>query len=124
MEPTNLKSLPPDDDRLEVWLRDEAALAPLPDDGFSARVVAALPVANTRSHHRVWLCAVGAATGVAFAAANGAFWPDWSAAIPQWEHALVPLAQLLSDPMLLLALVVAGISVLYALKPGTVRQFF
>ena len=66
MEPANLNS-PPDDARLEAWLREDAG-APLPDDGFSARVVAALPPRPRATS--VWLqalpIAVGAAAGVAF----------------------------------------------------------
>jgi hypothetical protein len=42
MEPVNLSPSAPDDERLEAVLRQPTA-GPLPDDGFSTQVLAALP---------------------------------------------------------------------------------
>ena len=44
MEPNDLKSTPPDDAVIEAWLRAHVSLPALPDNGFSHRVLTALPV--------------------------------------------------------------------------------
>jgi hypothetical protein len=50
MESDDLKSSPPPDDAaLETWLRANAALPPLADDGFAQRVLVTLPPARRRS---------------------------------------------------------------------------
>lgn len=68
MESSDLKSDSPDDAQLETWLRANASLAPLPDDDFSGRVLAALPPpARRRAPGRAIACAVGAVVGVVFA---------------------------------------------------------
>jgi hypothetical protein len=74
MEPADLKHPGPDDRQLEAWLRDQPAQPPLPDDGFTARVMAALPPAidcaalaaarHQAASRRVWLCFLGAVTGL------------------------------------------------------------
>ena len=43
MEPTDLNPKSSDDEQIDSWLRASSAVPPLPDDGFSARVLAALP---------------------------------------------------------------------------------
>lgn len=74
MEPSNLNSASSesnDDARLESWLRQSAT--DLPDDGFSQRVLAALPPPRTTSdapshfRFRESIIAVGALAGVALA---------------------------------------------------------
>lgn len=71
MEPDDLNSLSPDDAKLEAWLRANASLPRLPDDGFSCRVLAALPPVSRKARvserRRVVLC--GAAVGVIVAVA-------------------------------------------------------
>ena len=54
MEPANLNPSPPppDDAPLETWLRSSAARPPLPDDGFTARVLGALPPAPAPAANR------------------------------------------------------------------------
>ena len=65
MEPTDLKNDSPESVQLETWLRSEAAATPLPDDGFSRRVLAALPARTPRlSRQRLWFCLGGALLGV------------------------------------------------------------
>jgi hypothetical protein len=70
MEPNDLKSTPPDDAPFEAWLRASAALPPLPDDGFSRRVLSALPAPAGRSpvSPRLLSILLGAALGAALAA--------------------------------------------------------
>ena len=57
--------LPPDDDALDTWLR-RGADVPLPDDGMSKRVLAALPPpAAPASPWKLWLpIGLGALAGV------------------------------------------------------------
>jgi hypothetical protein len=69
MEPTDLNSSAPDDARLEAWYRANLSAAPLPDDGFTRRVLVALP--NSSRHvarGRLWYCLAGAALGTVVAA--------------------------------------------------------
>lgn len=70
MEPNDLKSpTPPDDALFDTWLRSHATLPPLPDDGFSRRVLAALPrPQKSRGAPRQLVIALGAVAGLAFAA--------------------------------------------------------
>lgn len=70
MEPNDLNSpTSPDDAPLETWLRTHAALPPLPDAGFSRRVLTALPVPSRRARisPRLFVIGVAAMAGIAFA---------------------------------------------------------
>jgi hypothetical protein len=81
MESSNLT--PPSDDAwLEAWL-NKATPAPLPDDGFSARVLAALPERASRrqSRHRVVLYASGVCASLGWALLVPGQWPG----LPQLE---------------------------------------
>jgi hypothetical protein len=61
------------DAELEAWLKANARVAPLADDGFSDRVLAALPSANESRHgagspfpdRRLILCSAGGILGLA-----------------------------------------------------------
>lgn len=74
MEPTDLNSPRPADPQLETWLRAQRDTSPLPDNGFTAGVMAALPpvvdyatlraARHQASRRRIWLCCLGALTGV------------------------------------------------------------
>ena len=64
MEPNDLNSLPPDEAQLDAWLRASTTQPPLPDDGFSQRVLSALPPpARPDSVRRLWFCVAGALIG-------------------------------------------------------------
>jgi hypothetical protein len=68
---------PHDEARLEAWLRASARLPDLADDGFSARVLAALPAAATRRLPRgrrraLLLCTCATAAGAALTLAGPA----------------------------------------------------
>lgn len=77
MESPKLTPDSPDDARIEAWLRINSAAEPLADDGFSTRVLDALPPPAAESQsRRTWLCIVGAASGAAIAAAEGSRWSD------------------------------------------------
>lgn len=78
MEPSELNPPSADDARFDAWLRRQAALTPLSDDGFAARVLHALPTPvdpallaqaqrarRAEAWRRGWFCAAGAAAGLA-----------------------------------------------------------
>lgn len=77
MEPADLNRPAPDDAQLDAWLNANAAIAPLPDHGFSQRVLRALPLridpamllqarrdAQAEAGRRAVFCAAGAAIGL------------------------------------------------------------
>jgi hypothetical protein len=70
MEPVNPKSTPPDDADLEAWLRANGNLVPLPDAGFSTRVLTALPRASARRIQRSIGCLAAMVVGGALALAG------------------------------------------------------
>ena len=133
MESPDLNPPSPDDARLEAWLRTSGAAAPLPDDGFSARVLAALPppspavapagllAARRRAaHRRAWLCLIGAALGCALAFSGGG-----SAGLDRGVDALLPAiaaaGRLLATPSLGLAAAVTAVSLLVGYWPELMR---
>lgn len=111
MEPTNLNSTPPDDDALEAWLRANSSLPPLPDDGFSRRVLGALPRAFQRRVQRSVSCMAAVILGSALAllgvVASGRAVTD---------DLFVSLDNPLAAPPALVALVVAAGSVWFAFR--------
>lgn len=118
MEPANLTPTPDRDDARLAALLGEPARA-LPDDGFSARVLAALPpptrVPTRRS--RVSWCVAAAGLGTFVALAGAAPWADLRESWSPVLSALAPVSASFSDPDVLAALVVALASVIYALRP-------
>jgi hypothetical protein len=107
MEPNDLKSpTPPDDAHFETWLRASSSLPPLPDDGFSRRVLSSLPTPqrSTGVSRRLLVIGFGAAAGIGFAA-----WQFLSGAPVEFNppvsdpEAAAALAQL-TDPNLHVAL--------------------
>src|SRR5258706_16248959 len=99
MEPTDLNSSANDDARLEALLR--TATSPLPDVGFSARVIAALPSERprTRSWRRIGFCAAGAAMGCGLAIWRGASWPGVQSGLGELGVALVDSCGQLANPI-------------------------
>lgn len=77
MEPADLNSLPPNDARLEVWYRAKISAASLPDDGFSRRVLSALPApAKQADTKRRLFCLIGALAGAGVAWLGASNSPD------------------------------------------------
>lgn len=111
MEPADLNPFPNanDDVRLEALLRD--AVSALPDDGFSSRVLAALPPEETAagSWRRTAFCFAGAAAGCGYALWRGVNWPELQAEFGRTTTAL-------ADPLFMGALVVAALSLLFAFR--------
>ncbi len=145
MEPADLNSSPPDDARLEAWLRAHSAAAPLPDDGFSARVLAALPArthpalaadllaarraADRRRravHRRLCLCLLGALAGTALGvmADHGASPADVGIAFSALLPPLTAAFDGLATPSIALAaaVTVASLVVVYWPELGRLRR--
>ena len=111
MEPANL-NIPSDDDRLKSLL--QASSRELPDNGFSDRVVSALPRRRRNVFAQVWPYVFGAVTGTVVARLNGATLPDWSAGKVHFGSALSSLLTFLNDPWLSLAFTLTAVSLLVA----------
>ena len=129
MESANLTPLPPDRDPLEAWLSAKAPVAPLPDDGFAARVLAALPPPQSSfSWRRLLPYAAGALGGLAVAwwqggggAAPGAISHWWNGISAQTVSCL----GWLSDPWWSLALAGAIVvaAVVFAIRVAQSSPF-
>ena len=97
MEPANLTPLPPDRDPLEAWLSAKAPVAPLPDAGFTARVLAALPPPQSSfSWRRLVLYATGTVCGLAVAWWQRSNGSDSVSIASWWEGDLAQTVNLLS----------------------------
>jgi hypothetical protein len=71
MESPDLNPSTPDDTTLDACLRGTAWLPPLPDDGFSRRVLARLPEPRRQTALRRNLCLAATAAGLAVAVIGG-----------------------------------------------------
>jgi hypothetical protein len=114
MEPTGLNSSEDPDARLDELLRRPAPL--LPDNGFSPRVMAALPAPTGRGRFylRCLVCAAGAMIGVLFVLACTPSWSDLTSSFEPMDSSIGSLIGILTDPMLALVMVVTTGSLLYA----------
>ena len=113
MEPTDLNPPLDEDAPLAAWLR--ASSPALPDDGFSGRVLTALPTPAHTWYNRFAPLAIGAAgagAGLVVALLNGASLSGL-AAVARAEAAIG--ADLVSDPWFALALALTGLSLLVTL---------
>jgi len=114
MESDDLKAMQPDDASLEALLRTAGPQAPLPDDGFSRRVIAVLPPPPQSPRQRLWVCVVGAAAGLLVVVigvmAQGGLTP---AAPPTLVSSSPEAVQALATP---LALGLAALSIWYAFR--------
>jgi hypothetical protein len=131
MEPANLKPDSPDDAPIEAWLRVNSTSAPLPDDGFSARVLAALPApaasptGERTPSLRGWLCGGASLLGVIVAANFSGHDPAGATAADQFAALLPPLqtaATSFADPTAWLALVVTGVSLAFVYRREIVTK--
>jgi hypothetical protein len=115
MEPANMNPHPDRADaHLEALLREPAPA--VPDDGFSARVLTALPppVGTPLPWTRVAICTGLAVTLTMVALILAGPVDAWAASWSLVESALAPVAAQLLDPKVLIALAVATASVSYA----------
>lgn len=122
MEPDDLKSPPPADDQLETWLRANAAATPLPDDGFTRRVLASLPPpARAGMPRRAAFCLAGTVAGLVLPWLTGTRLPDVAANAVELRRLAQPALRQLADPNLILALIVTGACLLYVFTPRGLR---
>ncbi|HZP59697.1 MAG TPA: hypothetical protein VFB27_05180 [Opitutaceae bacterium] len=100
------------DDRLDALLRTPPA-APLADDGFSARVLAALPPQKKRRQSWIRICVL---TTAALAGLAVALWQKDGGTdlLAQSDHAVTALYDHLSDPSLLVALLATAVTLFFA----------
>jgi hypothetical protein len=118
MEPLDLKSPTPGDDQLEAWLRANASATPLPDDGFTQRVLTSLPPqAQPEVSRRAVFCLVGALAGVALPFLTGISPGELSTDAAALGRNALPVLRQFADPNLVLALVVTGLCLLYVFGP-------
>ena len=120
MEPANLRGNSPDDEQLEAWLRTQSAVPPLRDDGFSQRVLAALPPQATasapvqrRSALRSWLCLAAVVVGSMMVFSSRSEPTDIAAQFAAVLPSLQTAARSFSDPSVVLALIVTGASLAF-----------
>jgi hypothetical protein len=118
MEPANLNTSP-EDARLEALLRRPAA--PLPDDSFSTRVLAALPSARPQAlpplSSAPWLVSLGGGiVGTVFAIAGVFLWPGVGSDLAHSIDGIARNFTVLADPMFLLALAITTFSLWYVFR--------
>jgi hypothetical protein len=118
MEPANLNPSTPDDARLEALLRQDRT--PLPDDGFSQRVLALLPPRQRRraDWRRLCLYAAGAVAGLVIAYPHNHQLSPLTAFTVSLSHALAPLSH--SWAGLWLGLV--ALAIVYAFSTGDAEE--
>lgn len=123
MEPADLKPNAPDDAPLEAWLRANAQRPALPDYGFSARVLAALPprapaFAGPAAAWslRGWSCAAAALLGVLIAASVDGSSSSALEQLAGLEHVLRDATVPLADSSTRLALVVTAVSLAFVYR--------
>lgn len=119
MEPTNLNSPPPDE--LDALLRHASRADPLPDHGFSARVLAALPPARAsvrrRDPRRLVFCAIGGLAGIMVAILNSGSWSEISAGLTSTGPQLSQAFAQLTSPGFGLAVAVTLVSLAFVFRP-------
>jgi hypothetical protein len=113
MEPNDLKPTPPDDASLDTWLRAHAALPTLPDDGFSHRVLTALPARRSHTSPRLLAIALGAVLGIGFAAAKFATGAPVDFSLPALGPEATDALAHLTDPKLHAALGVTVVTLAF-----------
>ncbi len=115
MEPTDLNRPAPDDAQLDAWLRSNATATPLPDNGFSQRVLANLPPRADRAAatRRIIFCLAGALAGAIVPWLTDAGLPDPSTSPVDLGRVAYQALQPLADPNVVLAATVTGLCLLY-----------
>jgi len=94
------------------------ASSPLADSGFSARVLAALPMKARADRSRFWWCLAGTLAGVVFALLRGVSLAGLEASALEFGRDLEALRAVAANPSFALALVIAALSLGYAFWPA------
>ena len=112
-----------EDERLRSILR--GGVTPLPDDGFSTRVMAALPSQNhgLMLYARAAVCGLGALVGLVFAWQRGVSFDSVKVAANQLSDSFVQAGGGLADYRFVVAVAVTGLSLLYVFKEGLRKTF-
>lgn len=119
MEPSRLNSPEDKDAALTAILRTHAPA--IPDDGFSARVLSALPpppraIARPFLFRGPWAAYIGGGVaGAAFAIARAGGWSDFASGLLQLTNTLAALLATLAEPWLVIALSLTALSVVITL---------
>jgi hypothetical protein len=99
MESEKLTPPPSDDESFDRWLSAGSPLPSLPDQGFSATVLAQLPARATDPRsNRLLVCLLAAAIGVVLAAAPAVLSPATSVDFTNARHDLVEMSEVLAGP--------------------------
>ena len=108
----------PDHHALESLLRHYAALPPLPDNGFAARVLTALPPPRPAAFvsRRTILCLAGALAGVALSFQSGGARPTVSELLGRIGEVTFRVGSFLVEPRQCLMLLVVAASVAFAFR--------
>ena len=122
MEPNDLNSPLNDDSRLETLLRQPAPA--LPDNGFSTRVLAALParIPARRPELRLVFCSAGAVIGLIIAFLVSTASSSELAGPNEFGQTYSRLVETFSNPNVILALAVAALSLVFTLWPRALLQ--
>ena len=122
MEPNDLNSPLNDDSRLETLLRQPAPA--LPDNGFSTRVLAALParIPGRRPGLRLVFCSAGAVIGLIIAFLVSTASSSELAGPNEFGQTYSRLVETFSNPNVILALAVAALSLVFTLWPRALLQ--
>lgn len=125
MEANHMNPAAPEDAEIEARLRQPCA--PLSDDGFTARVLAALPPRSAAPRQSPWRAVIliaGLIAGVAVAAFRIGSWAKLGQEWAPLRDALAQLAAPLADPPAALGLALAGASALLArARPRTLQRW-
>ena len=119
MEPADLNSSTNANDdgtRLEAMLRGAAPA--LPDDGFSARVLAALPAAEEQRTpwRRIAFCLGGAAAGCGVAFWRSGAGPGLQSSLEHFGVTMANACLVFTNPIVSAALVATALSLLVAFR--------
>jgi len=120
MEPSNLNEDPNEEAALAAMIRTHTPV--LPDDGFSQRVLAALPrpkpvlgSTQRRTSNWTWIAYFGGgAIGAAFAVSQVGSWPKLGADVARFTESLVPAERAPTEPWLTIAFALCVLSLVVA----------
>jgi len=120
MEPSNLNESDSEDAALKSMIRGQSPT--IPDDGFSQRVLAALPppgIARRATAKTIspwtWIAYFGGGTaGILFAASRVANWTELGADAVKLADSLAPAASAFTEPWLTIALTLCMLSLALA----------
>ena len=121
MEPANLNMPSEREDEIEALLR--TAQPPLADDGFSTRVLAALPTTAPRESGRWWWATAGGVAGAAVAITRGFSLGALRDSALDFQSSLAALAPVVDNAWVALAVLISVGALIYAHWPAIHKRF-